>query len=208
MTDEQQIEEYLDTLRASLESITISQREEIVREIGAHIRDSAELPDVAIAEILARLGSPEKLALEYRDGILIRQAGRSYSPFLLMKAAMRVGTRGFFGILVFLSVLFGYVLGGGLILTGFVKPLLPTHVGLFYGPHSYGFGVFFPGAEIGERELLGWWYIPIAITAGSLLVVVTSWIIRRFLRTSAWLQMRLGAGSQKTIGQVVVSAGR
>jgi hypothetical protein len=40
--------------------------------------------------------------------------------------------------------------------------------------------------------LLGYWYIPAALTLGSLLIFVTSWIIRLFLRTSRRWQVRFG----------------
>jgi hypothetical protein len=44
MTPEMQIDSYLTALRLHLGPLTIAEREEIVREITAHIRDSAEEP--------------------------------------------------------------------------------------------------------------------------------------------------------------------
>jgi len=194
MTNDQQVSHYLAALRDSLGPLTLAEREEILREIGAHIRDSAEESGLSVETVLARLGPPERLAAEYRDGFLIRQASRSFSPVVLLRATLRLATKGFFGALVCCCCCCGYFLGAALILTAFLKPFLPTHIGLFAGPTSYGLGVFFPGTEGGQRELLGWWYIPVALVAGSLLLLVTSWAIRFFLRTSLAWQLRLGGG--------------
>ncbi len=195
MTNEQQISQYLAALRDSLGPVTLAEREEILLEIGAHIRDSVEEPGVSVDNVLARLGPPQKLATEYRDGLLIRQAGRSFSPLVLLHAALRLAAKGFFGTLVFFSALLGYVIGGGLILTAFAKPFIPAHVGLFAGPYEYGFGIRFP-LHAGERELLGWWYIPVALVLGSLCMVLTSWAIRAFLRMSQRWQLKLGGPSR------------
>ena len=56
MTAEMQIDSYLTALRLHLGPLTIAEREEIVREIGAHVRDSAEETGASIETVLARLG--------------------------------------------------------------------------------------------------------------------------------------------------------
>ena len=109
MTTEMQIEGYLTALRLHLGPLTIAEREEIVREIGAHVRDSAEESGASIESVLARLGPAEELAAQYRDGLLIRRASRSISPVLLLRASVRLATKGVFGVLVFFLGLFGYV---------------------------------------------------------------------------------------------------
>lgn len=48
MTSEMQIGNYLNTLRSYLGPLTITEREEIVREISAHVRDSAEVPELPL----------------------------------------------------------------------------------------------------------------------------------------------------------------
>ena len=83
--DTKQINTYLSSLRTHLGPMTLSERDEIVREITAHIRDSAEESGVGVETILApRLCW---LAAQYRDGALIRQASRSISPVTLMRGA-------------------------------------------------------------------------------------------------------------------------
>lgn len=193
MTTHPAVERYLAELRAHLGPVTLADREEILREIAAHIRDSAEQQGSPVESVLARLGPPDRLAADYRDGLLIRDARHSFSPLLLLRAALRLAAKGFFGTLVFLAVLFGYVAGAALIVTAFLKPFFPHNVGLYAGPRQYGFGMFFPGTSGSERELLGWWYIPVTLVLGALLIHLTSWAIRLFLRTSRTVQLRLRA---------------
>ena len=106
--------------------MTLNERDEIIREISAHIRDSAEESGVDVETILARLGSPEELASQYSDGLLIRQASRSISPLKLMRGALRLATKGISGVIVFFVGIFGYAMGGGMVLSGMIKPIFPA----------------------------------------------------------------------------------
>ncbi|MGC2613029.1 MAG: hypothetical protein WA354_03285 [Terracidiphilus sp.] len=81
--DTRQIDTYLASLRTHLGPMTLSERDEIIREISAHIRDSAEESGVSLETVLARLGPAEQLAAQYRDGVLISNASRSISPVKL-----------------------------------------------------------------------------------------------------------------------------
>ena len=98
MTTELQLDNYLTHLRLHLSPLTIADREEIVREIEAHVRDSAEESGATIGAVLARLGPAEALAAQYRDGLLIRAASRSLSPLVLLRATIRLASKGIFGI--------------------------------------------------------------------------------------------------------------
>jgi uncharacterized membrane protein len=192
MTAELQIDNYLTALRTHLGPLTIAEREEIVREIGAHVRDSAEESGASVETVLARLGSASELAAQYRDGLLIRRASRSFSPLLLLRATLRLATKGFFGILVFFLAVFGYVVGANLVLTALVKPMLPAHTGLWVNNgHFVAAGIDFLPPASGYHELLGLWYIPIALTIGSLTLLFTTFAIRASLRISQRWQSRL-----------------
>ena len=194
MTNELQIESYLSSLSTNLAPISITDREEILREIGAHIRDSAEESGSSVDTVLARLGPPQDLAAQYRDGLLIRRASHSISPVLLLHATLRLATKGVFGILVFFSGLFGYAFGGGLIATAFLKPILPAHTGVWVvGEQIVGSGVLFPPPPPPAHEILGWWYIVVALTIGSLTLAITTIAIRKFLQISQRWQSKLGA---------------
>jgi uncharacterized membrane protein len=193
MTQDMRIEDYLTALRLHLGPLTIAEREEIVREIGTHIRDSAEERGASIESVLARLGIAEKLAAQYRDGLLIRQASRSNSPLVLLRGTLRLATNGAFGIFVFFVGMLGYAIGGGLVVTAFIKPVLPAHTGVWFDSngHLLNSGVLFPLPGSSAHEVLGMWYLSIALIVGSLTLLLTSWTIRTALRVSQRWQARL-----------------
>jgi uncharacterized membrane protein len=186
-----QIDSYLTALRLHLGPLTIAEREEIVREIGAHIRDSVE-SGASVESVLARLGPAEELAAQYRDGVLIRQASRSFSPVKLLRAALRLATKSVFGIFVFTCGLFGYSFGAGLLFVALAKIFVPSHTGAWVqdgrlvaaGAFEYG---YLPQAH----EVLGLWIIPLALTLGSLLLLLTNYLIRKSLRLSQRWQSKL-----------------
>jgi uncharacterized membrane protein len=185
MTAETQMERYLTELRLHLGSITIAEREEIVREIGAHIRDSAEESGASIETVLARLGPARELAAQYRHGLLIRKASGSFSPLVLLRATLRLATRGIFGILVFFLGIIGYAFGGGLVLTALIKPILPANTGMwFQDGHLVDSGVLFPAPAPPAHEVLGMGYILVALILGSMTLLITTFAIRRSLRLS------------------------
>jgi hypothetical protein len=195
-TDTRQIDTYLASLRTHLGPMTLSERDEIVREISAHIRDSAEESGVDVETILARLGSPEELASQYSDGLLIRQASRSISPLKLMRGALKLATKGVSGVIVFFVGVFGYAMGGGMVLSGMIKPIFPAHTGMwFQDGRMIAFGTQFPRMGPPAHEVLGMWYIPLMLTAGSLTLLATTFIIRTSLRISQRWQAKLSPGA-------------
>ena len=133
------------------------------------------------------------MAAQYRDGLLIRQASRSNSPIVLLRATLRLATKGVFGILVFFLAIFGYAMGGGLVLTALIKPIFPANTGLWFdgNGHFMSSGVLFPPPGSSAHEVLGLWYIPLALTIGSLALLLTTFLIRRSLRISQHWQSKL-----------------
>ena len=121
MTPEAQIERYLDAVKARLSNVTSGERNEIADQIYARIRDSLGEPGASAESVLAKLGSPEKLAVKYRDARLIAKASESYLPPVLLHALVRSGIP---GVLVFVAGLLGYWFGGGLVAMGAVLVIL------------------------------------------------------------------------------------
>ena len=192
MTAETQIDSYLTALRLHLGPLTIAEREEIVREINAHIRDSAEESGATVETVLARLGPVEELAEQYRDGLLIRKASRSISPIVLLRAALRMTTKGVFGIFVFTCGLFGYSFGVGFLVVAFAKIIAPAHTGAWVQDGQLvAAGAFEYGLPPLAHEVLGIWIIPLGLTLGSLLLLLTNYLIRKSLRLSQSWQSKL-----------------
>jgi uncharacterized membrane protein len=192
MTGTMQFDTYLSSLRSHLGPLTLNEREEILREISAHIRDSVEQYGASVETVLSRLGSAEQLAAQYRDGLLIRRASHSISPLLLLRAALRLATKGISGTIVFFLGLFGYLMGGGMVLVACVKPILPANTGLWVvGGRLTSCGVIFPAPVPPEHDVLGLMIIPLALVAGSLTLLFTTYAIRKSLRISQTLQAKL-----------------
>lgn len=192
MIADRQMEVYLSSLRAHLGPVTLNEREEILREIEAHVREAQEEPGATLDNVLMRLGAPEQLAAQYRDGMLIREASRSYSPVTLLRGALRLATRGLSGMIVFFAGVIGYAVGGGFVLSAMLKPVLPGNTGVWvHDGQLVDFGTKFP-APSGAHEVLGNWYIVVSLILGSLILLGTMYLIRATLRLSKSAQMRLG----------------
>ncbi|HLJ75503.1 MAG TPA: DUF1700 domain-containing protein [Thermoanaerobaculia bacterium] len=185
-TAEFELYNYLRSLRENLVDIPEDEREDIIREINAHVRDRAQEPNHSVTEILRRLGSAEDLAAQYRREALIRKATGSISPVVILKATLQLATRGLEGLAIFLGAIFGYGAGIGFLITAILKPFFPRETGLWVGPGVFDFGIHTP-ARYGDsvHEVLGWSYIPVALVLGLIFLVVTTMLIRKWLR-SRW----------------------
>jgi hypothetical protein len=179
---ELQIDNYLRKLRDCLPNMSVADREEVVKEISVHIRECAEQQNNDIDSILGRLGSAEELAEQYGQNLLVRHASRSISPLLILRATLELAKRGTEGFVLFLVAVTGYALGGGLMLTAILKPVFPHQTGLWVGPGIFDFGVHEPPYSGPVREVLGWWYIPVALFLGSVFLWLTTYGMRRFLK--------------------------
>ena len=171
---------YLAEFRSALTGMTLAEREEIVEEIRAHIRDRAAGSGLGTAEVLDRLGPPRELARGYNSGALLQRASRSFSPWLILRAAFRWSLAGVQGFGVFFAAVVGYSLGAGFMLCAALKPLFPEETGMWIGGGDLNFG-FHPGNVPYGREVLGAWFIPVATLSGAIAFIVTTIVIRKLL---------------------------
>jgi len=188
---DKQIAAYLSSLRSHLAPMILAEREDVLREISAHIRDSVET-GAPLETVLTRLGTPGELAAQYRDGALIREASRSLSPLLLLRATLRLAAKGALGVTVFLAAFTGYTTSLSLFLMGILKPFMPSSVGMWVKRSvtttttdptnpAVTFGI---QSHSAPHEILGYWAIPIGIIGGIVVFAVTTLAVRYFLRLS------------------------
>jgi hypothetical protein len=105
---------------------------------------------------------------------------------------LRLATKGASGIVVFFAGMFGYLIGGGMVLSGLLKPIFPRHTGMWFeNGHMVASGTQLYAPQPPAHEVLGNWYILIMITLGSLMILATMFLIRATLRLSKTAQMRL-----------------
>jgi hypothetical protein len=178
------IETYLQRLNAALEGVAPSEKDEILREIRCHILDSsASAPDseAAVERVLRLLGTPEELAARYTTESMLTRASRSFSPWLLLRTCWRWAMHGLKGTMAFFLALFGYGLALGATIVIFLKPLMPSRVGMWSGSGSFVIG-FSDQAGV-KHELLGRWFIPVMAVAAFGMAIGTThalrWMIRR-----------------------------
>lgn len=183
MKDER-MESYLARLDAALQRVPAGEREDIVREIRAHILDSANGsvdPGTAVERVLRLLGTPEELAGRYSTESLLARASRSFSPWLLLRTCWRWAKLGTKGTLAFLVALFGYSMALSLTVAVFLKPIMPTRVGMWVGPEGFNIGV--PSRPEVMHELLGSYFVPVIAVAAFVFAIGTThalrWMIRR-----------------------------
>lgn len=179
---DQRIEAYLARLKSALRKLPAEEREDILREIGAHILDSVGSSadrEAAIERVLRLLGTPEELASRYSTESLLARASRSFSPWLLLHTCWRWAKLGTKGTLAFLVALFGYAMALGLTVAVFLKPFVPS-VGLWIG--AEGLNVGSPTHPEVMHELLGKYFVPVIAVAAFAFAIGTTHALRWMIR--------------------------
>jgi hypothetical protein len=185
------IESYLARLSSALAAVGPEERDEIVREIRAHILDSvsgATDPAGAVDRVLRLLGAPAELADRYTTERLLTRAGRSFSPWLLLRTSWRWAKLGIAGTITFFVAFIGYGMALALTIAVFLKPFMPSRLGMWLGPKTLNVGV--PDHPEAMRELLGHWFVPVIAVAAFAFAVGTTqalrWLIGRRSSSSAY----------------------
>jgi uncharacterized membrane protein len=183
MTDDR-IESYLNRLDSALGGVAAEDKQDILREIRAHITDTiASSSDRAasVERVLRLLGTPEELAQRYGTECLLTRASQSFSPWLLLRTCWRWAMMGAKGTAAFLLAVFGYAMALALTVCVFLKPLMPSRVGLWIGSPGVIVGV--PAHPERMHELMGKWFVPVIAAAAFLIAIGTTqalrWMIRR-----------------------------
>ena len=172
--------------------LPVSDRDEIVSEIGVHLRESLE-QGADIESVISHLGPAKQLAREYREALWAYRTARTASPWLMLRGAFSLARTGAFGFGCFVLTLIGYGTGGAMILSAVLKPIFSKQIGLWIGPCVFNFGIHEAGRYgCGEglllatgspaHEVLGWWYIPVALAIGCLFIWGTTTLLRKLVR--------------------------
>ena len=190
----QRIESYLTEVRAGLRGIPNAQALEIVEELRSHILDraatSGEVTEAGVAAALERLGRPKEIAAMYVAENIVTRAERSFSPWLVLEGLFRWAGISTAGVFVFFTSLTGYVIAVSFAISAMMKPLAPDRVGLWrIGEDSYSLRTGLVNTPHSGTELLGWWIIPLGLSFGIGLFLLTSqfglWSLRKFQRMRA-----------------------
>jgi len=180
------IENYLNRLQSALRGVTPEYREDILREIRAHVMDSVEHsadPAGAVDRVLRLLGTPEELADRYSTECQLERASYSFSPWLIVRTCWHWAKLGIKGTLAFFVSVIGYSLALTLTAAVFVKPFMPSRLGLWTGPE--GFGIMIRSHPGRMHELLGNYFVPVIAAAAFLSAIGTTQLLRWMMRKRA-----------------------
>jgi len=219
------VDEYCKRLGKALRNVPTPEREDFVREVRSHILERVEAEPEVTAAVLSKIfravGEPKELASEYRTQAMLREATRSGAqwilrPWVLLRATLRWAVTSIAGLVAFFVTVIGYGFAVVFYLCALLKPIFPTHIGLWLAAqHTVSLGYWngqLSGAEVYGmslrppisfillgtlgptggpiRELLGYWIIPIGFLCGALFFLATSmltrWFIARFNRRNKW----------------------
>jgi uncharacterized membrane protein len=180
------IETYLNRLQSALRGVSPDYQQDILREIRAHIVDSTEHSSnqaVAVDRVLHLLGTPEELSARYSTECQLERASRSFSPWLILRTCWHWAKLGIKGTLAFLVALFGYSLVLGFTGAVFLKPFMPSKVGMWVGPEGFDIGV--PAHPERMHELLGNYFVPVIAAAALVSAIGTTHLLRWMMRKRA-----------------------
>ena len=173
---------YLNRLESALRGLSPEYKDDILREIRAHIMDSAEHsadPRGAIDRVLRLLGTPEELAARYSAECQLERASRSFSPWVLLHSCWQWARLGIKGSLAFLVAVFGYGMALGFTVVVFLKPFMPK-MGFWSGDEV--FGIMVPDHPERMHELLGNYFVPVIAAAAFLTAIATTHLLRWMMR--------------------------
>lgn len=163
MTDRDIIHDYLKSFSKYLARLDRAEAAEVIREIESHIFDAWEQAGDAgdIRSVLDGFGPPRQLASAYVEHIL---EGAPPPPgFRAIQIVKKGAGKG----LYYSMAVVGYFMSLTLILLGIMKPFSPGEIGVWLAEHGQSIAV---GARSdvppGAVELLGWWFVPVAICLG------------------------------------------
>jgi uncharacterized membrane protein len=195
MTSNPMIESYFAALANQLSDLPQAKRDEVVRELRAHVFDRLEQIAVPTDDdcrtVLKAMGSPEEIARQYRLELLLNRSAWRISPWSVLRTLFRWTLTGIQGYIVFVLAVIGYTMAAAFYITALLKPFFPHNVGVFISEQCLNLA-HFPGPPPGT-EILGVYYIPVAVFVGFLFTLGTTLAIRFVARHFGKLKQKVSS---------------
>lgn len=193
MTSNPMIESYFAALANQLSDLPQAKRDEVVRELRAHLFDRLEQIAVPTDDdcrtVLKAMGTPEEIARQYRLELLLNRSAWRISPWSVLRTLFRWTLTGIQGYIVFVLAVIGYTMAAAFYITALLKPFFPHNVGVFISEQCLNLA-HFPGPPPGT-EILGVYYIPVAVFVGFLFTLGTTLAIRFVARHFGKLKQKV-----------------
>jgi uncharacterized membrane protein len=195
MTSNPMIESYFAALANQLSDLPQAKRDEVVRELRAHVFDRLEQIAVPTDDdcrtVLKAMGTPEEIARQYRLELLLNRSAWRISPWSVLRTLFRWTLTGIQGYIVFVLAVIGYTMAAAFYITALLKPFFPHNVGVFISEQCLNLA-HFPGPPPGT-EILGVYYIPVAVFVGFLFTLGTTLAIRFVARHFGKLKQKVSS---------------
>jgi uncharacterized membrane protein len=195
MTSNPMIESYFAALANQLSDLPQAKRDEVVRELRAHLFDRLEQIAVPTDDdcrtVLKAMGSPEEIARQYRLELLLNRSAWRISPWSVLRTLFRWTLTGIQGYIVFVLAVIGYTMAAAFYITALLKPFFPHNVGVFISEQCLNLA-HFPEPPPGT-EILGVYYIPVAVFVGFLFTLGTTLAIRFVARHFGKLKQKVSS---------------
>jgi uncharacterized membrane protein len=139
--------------------------------------------------VLKAMGTPEEIARQYRLELLLNRSAWRISPWSVLRTLSRWTLTGIQGYIVFVLALIGYTMAAAFYITALLKPFFPHNVGMFLSEQGLNLARF-PEPPQGA-EILGVYYIPVAVFVGFLFTLGTTLAIRFVARRFGKLKQKV-----------------
>ena len=195
-TGESRVNGYLFVLERSLKTFLPGDVvRDAVREIESHLRERIAAAGAApnerevLEKILAELGPPLRVAQAYSAERTIDEAVATGRFVPMIRAIWHLAISTVVGFFAALGLLVGYLIGVAWVAVAVIKPIFPENAGIqFVHGIPVGPAAQFPVAP-GTDLRGGYWVIPLALTVGLGVLVVTQRCARKYL--AWWRERRL-----------------
>ena len=165
-----------------------------LKEIEAHLNariaetDAAGNEPLALERILAELGAPLRVAQAYSADKNLDDAVRTGRLLATFRSIANAAVTTVFGFIAATFLFTGYVTGLAFLIIGLAKPIFPNNVGFWRvnGPNSIPTSLGFQWSTT-EAPAGGNWVIVVGVASGLVLLALTHWGARAFLR---WYRAR------------------
>lgn len=181
MNATERIDGYMKSLARALRGLDEEDREDIVREIRAHLEFRAG--ENRLDEALRALGTPEGCARGFMDELKLQTAFADAGPAKTFGALMALASRrATASVGLFVSGVF-FLLAFGFAWTGVMEIVTPEKAGFWIDRAAdiYAFGVI-DDPSGSTREILGRWLLPVAAGLSVLSFVIGQSLGRFFVR--------------------------
>jgi len=144
MTTEMQIDSYLTTLRTILALSPSANGRRLCARSPPTSATPPKNPEPPLRLFLPA-GPADELAAQVSRRAAHPPSQPQYPPLQAAPRHARLATKGVSGVVVFFLAIFGYLMGGGLVLTVLIKPIFPANTGVWFNDERFvSSGTLFP----------------------------------------------------------------